>query len=192
MRARWIAVLVATLLVGAAACDGPSDADPTVEPPSPTPSVTASSTPDPVDGEILRGVFETGFEHSGFYENAVCPEGSGSFWVSWTPESMFAERLEAETGVYPFSEPDVLAFRVTIRGEVSPPGEYGHLGQYPREVTVLDLIDAEFASDCDDEPSSSVGPPAVVAFGSDSNEVQLGLGSYCWQSSAGQPGKSVV
>ena len=39
-----------------------------------------------------------------------------------------------------------------------------------------------------DEPPDSVGPPTVVAFDSDSNEVQLGLGSYCWQSGAGQSG----
>ena len=152
--------------------------------------MTPSSTPEPGDGQILKGVFETGFEHSGFYANAVCPEGTGSFWVSWTPESMFAERLEGETGVDPFSEPDVLAFRVTVRGEVSPPGEYGHLGQYPREVTVFELIDAEIANDCDDvdEPSGSVGPPAVVASDTDGNQVQLGLGSYCWQGGVGQPG----
>jgi hypothetical protein len=207
MRARWVSVLVAMVFVGAAACDGDAqrNADPTVDPPSPTPTAevddpTPSATPEPDDGEILEGVFETGFEHSGFYKNAVCPEGSGAYWVSWTPDSMFAERLEDESGVHPFSEPGTLAFRVTMHGQVSPRGEYGHLGQYPREVTVFELIDAELASGCGDdddgprrgddvdEPPDSFGPPAVVAFDSGGNEVQLGLGSYCWQSGGGQPG----
>ena len=186
------------VLVGAAACtgDGPGDGDPTTSPPSPTPTVdvddpTASPTPAPGDGEILEGVFETGFEHSGFYLDAVCPEGGGSYWTNWTAESMFAERLQEETGVEPFAAPDILAFRVTVRGEVSAPGAYGHLGQYPREVTVFELIEAEVASDCgDDEPpdaSDPSAPPAAQA-STGNDEVVMGLGSYCWQGGAGQPG----
>ena len=206
MLARWITVLFVVVLVGAVACDGTRqhDADSTVDPPSPTPTVevddlTPGPTPEPGAGAILEGVFETGFEHSGFYANAVCPEGNGAYWVAWTAESRFAERLEDETGVYPFAERDALAFRVTVRGDVSPDGKYGHLGQYSREVTVLELIEAELATGCDDdgpgsddddtdEPSGSPEPPSVVAFDSAGDEVRLGVGSSCWQSRAGGVG----
>ena len=206
MLARWITVLFVVVLVGAVACDGTRqhDADSTVDPPSPTPTVevddlTPGPTPEPGAGAILEGVFETGFEHSGFYANAVCPEGNGAYWVAWTAESRFAERLEDETGVYPFAERDALAFRVTVRGDVSPDGKYGHLGQYSREVTVLELIEAELATGCDDdgpgsddddtdEPSGSPEPPSVVAFDSAGDEVRLGVGSSCWQSRAGDVG----
>lgn len=198
MRARWIAALVLLVFVAAAACDGQGDADPTVEPPSPTPTPTAdvdgptstpSATPEP-GGVTLEGVFETGFEHSGFYEDALCPDDRESSWLAWTSDSMFAERLEDETGVAPFSAPDTLVFRVTITGEVSPPGEYGHLGQYPREVTVFELIDAELAGDCGDDggPPGSSEPLVVTASDAGGDEVQLGLGSYCWHGGAGQPG----
>ncbi|MDA1062155.1 MAG: hypothetical protein O2895_04505 [Chloroflexi bacterium] len=205
-RARSLAALFAMaglLALAAAACGGDgAEGDATA---SPTATGTASPTATPVDSTtgdgasdglvVLEGVFETGFEHSAFYEGARCPQGEERWWVAWLPESRFAERLEEETGLAPFAEPEVRAFGVTIRAEYSERGEFGHLGQYQREVTVHELIEAATLSGCDDDASGgggvatdpSSGPPQVLAAGGGS-EVALGLGSYCWTAGARQPG----
>ena len=88
---------------------------------------------------VLVGVFETGFEHSAFYPDVECAT-STPYWVSWVPELDFAQRIIDETGQHPFAEPFVPPFRVRVRGVVSEPGNYGHLGQYPREVVVHEVL----------------------------------------------------
>ena len=113
---------------------------------SPPPSPTA--TPTSADLVHLEGVFETGFEHSAFYPETRCPGDGARYWVMWTPESRFGERIVEETGREPFAEPHTVAFRVAVRAERSPPGSYGHLGAYQREVTVHELLAAEVADDC--------------------------------------------
>ncbi len=89
---------------------------------------------------VLVGVFEIGFEHSAFYPDVECAAGSTPYWVSWVPELDFAQRIIDETGQHPFAEPFVPPFRVRVRGVVSEPGNYGHLGQYPREVVVHEVL----------------------------------------------------
>ena len=166
--------LAGLLALALAACggaepDGDATASPTATPSAPatgtaTPSGTAT-VDDAADGLIvLEGVFETGFEHAAFYPEATCPAGEERYWVSWLPESRFDERIEEETGIAPFAEPDVRAFAVTIRGELSERGDFGYLGQYPREVTVHELIAAaplDSLSGCDDSSGSGGGvvPP---------------------------------
>ena len=214
----WVAAVVALLALAAEACGGGNDgssgdatASPTAtgtpsgdETPSGTPTPAGTTTVDDAsDGLIvLEGVFEKGLEHSAFYPEVECPVGAERYWVSWLPESRFDGRIEEQTGTAPFggpfAEPDVRAFAVTIRGELSQRGDFGHLGQYPREVTVHELIDAALLSGCDDNGDGSgsgggavpllpTSPPPVLAAGGDS-EVALGLGSYCWTAGSGQPG----
>ena len=78
MRARWIVVLLGFALIAVSACadgDDPTP-DPTTTPPSSTPTSetpTPSPTPEPAGEQVLRGAFETGFGHSGFYVDAECP-----------------------------------------------------------------------------------------------------------------------
>ena len=207
-RGWWVAVLVALLALSAAACGDDEDGSSGDATASPTATATQSGSETPSgtttlddvsDGPIvLAGVFETGFEHAAFYPEVECPVGEERYWVSWLPEARFDERIEEQTGVAPFAEPDVRAFAVTIRGELSQRGEFGHLGQYPREVTVHELIDAALLSGCDDDgdgsgtgggvvPPLPTSPPPVLASDGDS-EVALGLGSYCWTAGSGQPG----
>ena len=72
-------------------------------------------------------------------------------------------------------------------GELSTPGSYGHLGMYPREVTVLEVLDVALASECSE---TAAGPPAVTA--SSGNSVAgLGLGTYCWTSESAEVGLCV-
>ena len=166
VRGWWLGSLIAALALFAAACGDSDGGDATPTPDDgdeATPAATSTATTDGAAGLILlEGVFETGFEHSAFYPEVECPAEGGRYWVSWTPESRFDERIVEETGVQPFAEPDVRTFRIALRGELSPPGEYGHLGAYPRELTVHELISAESATDCgepqaDDNDADSGG-----------------------------------
>lgn len=153
--------LVAFVALGVAACDGGDD--------RPRPAATASQTraaETPASAQLLEGVFETGFEHSGFYLDTACPTGASPYWVSWVPELDFAQRIIEETGEDPFAEPSVAVFRLSVRGEVSAPGEYGHLGQYSRELVVHEVVSAEVASGCDSAAAS-----------------ELRLARECWEAS---------
>ena len=208
-----LAALAALVLLGAACSGGSQAADPgsgtTTHTATPTPTPTeppdADDTSSSGDTQILSGVFESGFEHSAFYPNRECAaHDQERYWVSWVPESRFDQRIDDLTGEYPFAEPGVLAFRVTVRGDLSPEGRYGHLGQYARELVVHEVVAAEVASGCDTEdgsapddadssdadsggdsdPSSYASPPPVSAT-VDGSTVPLGLGSYCWTQPSG-------
>ena len=157
MRAWWIAAaLVLAALAAACGSDGDDDNDG-----NETPTSTATATADDGGLVTLEGVFETSFEHSAFYPQDVllengCPQGADRYWVAWTEDSNFAERVEDESGVPPFAGTEVLAFRIELRGELSEPGEYGHLGQYPRELTVHEVVAASQLTGC--EPGGSNTP----------------------------------
>jgi hypothetical protein len=105
----------------------------------------------------LTGVFQFGFEHSGFYADVVCPADGPVYWVSWEDFDLGAA-LETETGTAPFAGGAITTYRVTAQGRLSEPGKYGHLGQYERELTVTGLVRAELASDCDDTTAAPTGP----------------------------------
>jgi protein-S-isoprenylcysteine O-methyltransferase Ste14 len=74
------------------------------------------------DSGMYGGVYLWGFETSSF---RVC--GSNEFW--WASGEL--RRLVEVTPA-----PGASGVFAVISGEVSPPGSYGHLGQYPREITV--------------------------------------------------------
>jgi hypothetical protein len=190
VRAGWLLPLLAATVL-AAACgssstpDGvssPSSPAPTASPTptptatatdgatpttTPTPSATPTGTPTTSAPQTLVGVFESGFELAAFHPDRRCPGDGPRFWLDWTAESRFAERIREETGRDAFAGAEVRAFRITVRAELSPPGEYGHLGAYTRRVTVHELLDAAPAEGCDaatgggGEPGGS--PPRRVA-----------------------------
>jgi hypothetical protein len=183
----WLALLsVFALVLAVGACGDGSAGDET------TPTATATSTSMAVptstadaDGLItLEGIYETGFEHSGFTPDAECSTNGEAYWLSWTDEFDFGAALEDATGVAPFSGAEPVMFRVTVRGELSEPGEYGHLGQYPRELVVHELLLAAHIEHCGNGvPADSSPPPVTASVGSAAQE--LGLGTYCWTSASG-------
>ena len=142
MRRSATLLIIPFLVLFAVACNGKAAGiDPTPTPHSQT--------------VVLEGVFETGFEHSGFYAGVSCPDGSSAYWLSWLPESKLAERITEKTGVAPFAEPHVRMFRIKVRAELSEPGNYGHLGAYSREMMVHEVISAELA-ECDSSAASEL------------------------------------
>ena len=195
MRAGWLAPLLAAavLLAACGSSSTPGGADSSSLPTpaaSPTPTPTASTTggsaatptatpapsatPPPAPAtapQTLVGVFESGFELAAFYPDRRCPGGGTRFWLDWTAESRFAGRIREETGRDAFAGAEMSAFRVTVRAELSPPGTYGHLGAYTRQLTVHELLDAAPAVGCDastgggSEPAGS--PPRRVALQSE-------------------------
>jgi len=71
---------------------------------------------------VFRGVFFYGFETSDF---RVC--GSNEIW--WA-----SGNLKPLIDVTP--APGSRGVYAEIQGELSPPGSYGHLGMYPREIEI--------------------------------------------------------
>lgn len=75
------------------------------------------------------GLYASGFEVEGFV-----PCGTEeSWWVAGGEE--LRERYR-EVATRPYE-----AVYVVVRGEVGPEGRYGHLGAYPREIEVSDLVE---------------------------------------------------
>ncbi len=183
MRAGWLAPLLAAVAL-LAACGsssrpaGPQGATPAASPtgtptatstppttppttPPGTPTATPSATPSGPPGATLvtlQGVFESGFELAAFHPDRRCPGDGRRFWLAWTAESRFDEGIRDETGRDAFAGAELSAFRIVVRAELSPPGEYGHLGAYPREVTVHELLDAAPAEGCDAATGGGGGP----------------------------------
>jgi hypothetical protein len=145
-QAALVTLLSLIALLALACADGDEERAPE---PTASPEPTAATEAPRPGLPVLEGVFETGFEHSAFYPDVARPSGSTPYWVSWVPELDFAQRIIDETDQHPFAEPYVPPFRVRIRGDVSAPGRYGHLGQYPREVVVHEILSVAVARECD-------------------------------------------
>lgn len=76
--------------------------------------------------ERHRGLYTWGFEVSGFQ-----PCGSSeSWWV--TAGDLYPRYREVATA-------DYQPVYVEVTGEVGPPGRYGHMGAYSREIAVRDV-----------------------------------------------------
>jgi hypothetical protein len=101
----------------------------------------------------FRGYYTAGFEVSSF---VACEEaGAGGpgygegWWLSSEPESGFYETYdEISSQVSPPAGGYVTVFTV-FRGRLSPPGSYGHLGAYSREVTVVELEEMSLEGTCE-------------------------------------------
>lgn len=104
---------------------------------------TLSPTPGPTKGEF-EGTYSNGFEVSAFVPcEGVSPAGPGyvpAYWLSGTTE--FYEQYTAlvqSSGHDPAT--GYLSVYVRFKGELSPPGSYGHLSAYEREITVTELLE---------------------------------------------------
>lgn len=94
----------------------------------------------PSTGEY-SGYFTSGFEVSSFV-----PCGSAEqWWLGAGPESGFYDQYLEVIG--PDAGEYVTVF-VRFSGTVSPPGSYGHLGAYSREVTAETVLEMSLDGTC--------------------------------------------
>lgn len=113
----------------------------------PPPATNAATGPTEFEGLLVLD-----FERSAFYPSALCPGATPADWLETLPESSFAGDILDQTGVHPFAGPDTLYFQLRVLADRTPRGSYGHLGQYPRQLSVHQLLTAEVAlveQDCD-------------------------------------------
>lgn len=86
----------------------------------------------------FTGVWEWGFETSSF----VGTRGEGPYWL--VAEGANWEALQApirSSGGGPWGR-----VAVVIEGDLSPPGQYGHLGAYERQLRVTRVIESRLIS----------------------------------------------
>lgn len=86
----------------------------------------------------LRGHYSWGFEVSSFQ-----PCGAEESWWVAADAGLGQRYLEITTRQYD-------RVYVELRGEVGPEGKFGHLGAYPRELNVREVVEvrAAGANDC--------------------------------------------
>ena len=78
----------------------------------------------------IAGVYELGFERQTFR-----PCGSGeTWWVGTAPAS-----LQRGLGTRAY---------VRVKGTVGPRGAFGHLGKYPRQIVIREVISATRGAEC--------------------------------------------
>jgi len=103
----------------------------------------------PTSGEFA-GYYTNGFEVSAFVpceESGATGSGEG-WWLGADPGINFYEQYSAiAASVNPPAGGYVTVF-VRFRGTASPPGNYGHLGAYSREVTVHEVLEMTLDGSC--------------------------------------------
>jgi hypothetical protein len=92
------------------------------------------------DAPLLEGTLQTGPEQSAFFQDGDCSKKP--FWFNW-PDQL-DECLNARLRALGKSA----ALRLKLIGNLSPVGNYGHLGGYPREVQAKRVISADPATPC--------------------------------------------
>ena len=101
---------------------------------------------------IYKGDLVIGFETVRFEDHEI---GEG-WWVDWDtipelPMEQFNLGPKEDTGFR------FLVWDIEFVGQVSVPGHYGHLNQYPREVKILELLRVREASPLKEEIAQPVG-----------------------------------
>lgn len=96
-------------------------------------AVLATGCGSPAD--IHAGRYESGFETSAFY-----PCGSDEQWWVTADSAAWARLHSPPARVQSAGHLEAVAF-VRLRGRASPPGEYGHVGAYDREIRVDEVIE---------------------------------------------------
>lgn len=84
------------------------------------------------------GVYAEGLETMTFH-----PDGSDETWAVAGGDGVHSLQVAAPQ-IYATQSGAHAPFRVraTIRGEVSRPGRYGHLGFFPRQITITEVLEA--------------------------------------------------
>jgi hypothetical protein len=86
-------------------------------------------------GRSYSGVYVYGFETEAFYSY----EGGDPYWVSADPDAYAALQAPLPRPIDPQHSTRVI---VVVQGVLSPPGLYGHLGAYTRELHVTRVVSA--------------------------------------------------
>ena len=101
-----------------------------------------TSTPD--TAVELRGHMVIGFEIASFVpcDISADPGDSQGYWLNAGPDVDLYDAYLAATGA------DYTPAFIQFRGQLSPPGEYGHLGGYSRAVTVTEILVLNVTGSC--------------------------------------------
>jgi len=97
----------------------------------------------------FEGYYASGFEVSSFVPCGMSEDASygTGYWLTGTAEFNDQYRaLVQSSGHDPISGYQPVFVRFS--GELSPPGSYGHLGVYEREVTVIELLEMSLDGQC--------------------------------------------
>ncbi|GAB4579990.1 MAG: hypothetical protein Fur0022_27290 [Anaerolineales bacterium] len=124
---------------------------------------TLSPTPGPTTGEF-EGYYSSGFEVSAFVPcdgGEPAPGFVPGYWLNGTSD--FYDQYDA---LVESSDHDPitgsLSVYVRFNGELSPPGHYGHLGAYEREITVTELLEMSLDGLCPGDTPATVDEPTAV------------------------------
>jgi hypothetical protein len=102
-----------------------------------------------VNSGEFEGFYTSGFEVASFIPGEMIgdPNQGVGYWVNGTPE-LYEQytALVQSRGSDPIS--GYIPVYVRFKGELSPPGNYGHLGAYEREVTVTELLEMSLDGEC--------------------------------------------
>ena len=81
----------------------------------------------------------TGLYQDSFETQAFTAEGTAeAWWVTFEPEAQTTMMAAKQRN--PESPPFGFRLAVEFEGRLSAPGHYGHLGAYPRQLTVTRVI----------------------------------------------------
>ena len=111
-------------------------------------AVYRRSLPPPETAVELTGHMVIGFEIASFVPCAPLdapdePPGYGQgYWLSADPGVELYAAYHAAVGE------DYLPAYVHVTGRLSPPGQYGHLGAYTRELTVTEILEINATGVC--------------------------------------------
>jgi len=97
----------------------------------------------------FEGYYASGFEVSSFVPCGIAENASygNGYWLTGTTE--FYDQYYALIQSSGFDQSTgYLSVYVRFKGELSPPGHYGHLGAYEREVTVTELLEMSVDGKC--------------------------------------------
>jgi hypothetical protein len=96
---------------------------------------------DPTEDAVPEGIVSIGFEVSAFRS---C--GSSEDWWLVGSSALYSELAERYAGIVSSEYEPVYA---RLRGVQPKPGEYGHLGAYPREFHVTEIVEMRAPSEDD-------------------------------------------
>jgi hypothetical protein len=98
----------------------------------------------------FQGHFTAGFEVSSFVPcgSPAAPGYGQGYWLSADADVNFYQQYDqAIAGLNPPPGGYTTVY-VRFKGELSPPGSYGHLGAYSHEILVTDLLEIDVNGTC--------------------------------------------